>query len=100
MTAALKSKAKQNKTEKIHTSSELPPLKAHCLKSHRLFLAKGVMCYFTLSTEVNCTLKGAFFFGLFAFSRVAPAAHESSQATGPIRAVVAALHQSHSNAES
>ena len=38
-----------------------------------------------------------FFFYLFAFSRAAPIAHGGSQARGPIGAVAAGLHQSHSN---
>ena len=41
-----------------------------------------------------------FFFCLFAFSRAAPTAYGGSQARGPIRAVAAGLHQSHSNAGS
>ena len=41
-----------------------------------------------------------FFFHLFAFPRVAPAAYGGSQARGQIGAVAACLHQSHSNAGS
>ena len=41
-----------------------------------------------------------FFFGLIAFSRAAPAVYRGSQARGPIGAVAAGLHQSHSNAGS
>ena len=41
--------------------------------------------------------KSEFFFGLFAFSRATPAAYGGSQARGPIGAVAAGLHQSHSN---
>ena len=37
------------------------------------------------------------FFGLFVFSRAAPMLYGGSQAKGPIRAVPASLHQSHSN---
>ena len=40
------------------------------------------------------------FFCLFVFSRAAPAAYGGSQARGPIWAVAASLHQSHSNAAS
>ena len=40
---------------------------------------------------------GLLFFGLFAFSRAAPAAHGGSQARGLIGAVAASLCQSHSN---
>ena len=39
----------------------------------------------------------SFFFGLF---RPAPAAYGGSQATGPVRAIAASLHHSHSNAGS
>ena len=38
-----------------------------------------------------------YFFGLFAFSRAAPAAYGSSQARDRIGAVAARLRQSHSN---
>ena len=38
-----------------------------------------------------------FFFGLFAFSWAPPAAYGGSQARGPIGAVAAGLHHSHSN---
>ena len=38
-----------------------------------------------------------FFFGLFAFSRVAPAAYGGSQARSRIGAVATGLRQSHSN---
>ena len=41
-----------------------------------------------------------FFFLSFALSRAAPAVYEGSQARGPIGAVAASLHQSHSNAGS
>ena len=41
-----------------------------------------------------------FFLCLFAISRAAPKAYGGSQARGRIRAVVAILHQSHSNAGS
>ena len=41
-----------------------------------------------------------FSFGVFAFSRAAPAAYGGSQARGLIGAVAAGLHQSHSNAGS
>ena len=41
-----------------------------------------------------------FFFGLFAFSRAAPAAYGGSQARSLIGAVAAGLRQSHSNAGS
>ena len=41
-----------------------------------------------------------FFFGLFAFSRAAPLVYGGSQARGLIGAVVAGLHQSHSNTRS
>ena len=44
---------------KLHIGSVLPPLKAHCQRSYRLFLTKAVMCYFILGTEVNYTLKRA-----------------------------------------
>ena len=44
--------------------------------------------------------KKNFFFGLFAFSRAAPAAYGGSQARGRIGAVAAGLPQSHSNARS
>ena len=37
------------------------------------------------------------FICLFAISRAAPVAHGSSQARGPIGAVAAAVHHSHSN---
>ena len=40
------------------------------------------------------------FFGLFAFSRAAPAAYGDSQARGLIGAVATGLYQSHSNAGS
>ena len=40
------------------------------------------------------------FFGLFAFSRAAPAAYGGSQARGLIGAVAAGLGQSHSNTRS
>ena len=40
-----------------------------------------------------------FFFWSFAISWAAPAAYGGSQATGPIGAVAAGLHQSHSNME-
>ena len=41
-----------------------------------------------------------FLFGLFAFSRAAPAAYGGSQDRGPIGAVATSLHQSHSNTRS
>ena len=41
-----------------------------------------------------------FLFGLFAFSRAAPAAYRGSQARGPVGAVAAGPHQSHSSARS
>ena len=43
--------------------------------------------------------KSGFFF-FVCLLRAAPAAYGGSQARGPIRAVVASLHQSHSNARS
>ena len=45
-------------------------------------------------------MKFFLFFGLFAFSRAAPAAYGGSQARGPIGAIVTGLHHSHSNAGS
>ena len=39
-------------------------------------------------------------FCLFAFSRAAPTAYGGSQARGPIGAIAAGLHHSHSNARS
>ena len=41
-----------------------------------------------------------YFFIFFVFSRATPVAHGGSQARGLIRAIVAGLHQSHSNAGS
>ena len=41
-----------------------------------------------------------FFFWSFCLSRAAPAAYGGSQARGPIGAVAAGLHQSHSHARS
>ena len=41
-----------------------------------------------------------FFFCLFAISWIAPTAYGGSQARGPIGAVAASLHQSHSNSGS
>ena len=41
-----------------------------------------------------------FFFWLFAFPRAAPMAYGCSEARGPIGAVDASLHQSHSNSRS
>ena len=41
-----------------------------------------------------------FFFFLFAVSWAAPASYGGSQARGPVGAVAASLHQSHSNAGS
>jgi len=40
------------------------------------------------------------YFYLFVFSRAAPAAYGGSQLRGPIGAVAAGLHQSHSNSGS
>ena len=40
------------------------------------------------------------FFGLFVYFRASPTAYGGSQARGPIGAVAAGLHQSHSNAGS
>ena len=41
-----------------------------------------------------------FFFFIFCFFRAIPVAYGGSQARGPIRAVSASLHYSHSNARS
>ena len=41
--------------------------------------------------------RNLFFFGLFAFSRAAPAAYGGSQARGLLEAVATSLFQSHSN---
>ena len=43
-----------------------------------------------------CTKKKIHFFFVFCLSRAAPVAHGGSQARGPIGAVAAGLHQSHS----
>ena len=52
------------------------------------------------TSKLMDTMSGSFFFGLFAFSRAAPAAYGGSQARGPIRAVATGLHHSHSNSGS
>ena len=41
-----------------------------------------------------------FFFFAFLLFRAAPMAHEGSQARGPVGAIAASLHHSHSNAGS
>ena len=56
-------------------------------------------------TSLNQMIHDVFYFyffwgGLFAFSRATIAAYGGSQARGPIRAVAAGLHQSHSNSGS
>ena len=53
--------------------------------------------YFNLNYVQNDLVLLFFFFCLL---RAAPAAHGGSQARGPIGAVAAGLHHSHSNAES
>ena len=58
-----------------------------------------------INKTINCTgiLWNVFpnyyyyYYCLFVISRAAPAAYGGSQARGPVRAVAASLHQSHSN---
>ena len=54
----------------------------------------------TSSHNVQRTISFFFFFGLFAFSRAAPASYGGSQARGLSRAAATGLHQSHSNSGS
>ena len=61
-----------------------------CLPGKRKAAGSG------LASEKNRHL--FFFFGLFAFSRVASRAYGGSQARGPIGAATTSLHQSHSHA--
>ena len=53
-----------------------------------------------LSLSHNGNSPTYIFFGLFAFSKAAPMAYGGSQARGPVGAVAASLHHSHSNAGS
>ena len=54
-------------------------------------MLKLIDCHFTIVIFIY------FLFFCLAFSRAAPAAYGGSQARGPIGAVVAGLHHSHSN---
>ena len=55
---------------------------------------------FVVSVKVEQASQQSLFFGLFAFSRADPTAYGGSQARGPIGAIAAGLHHSHSHARS
>ena len=70
-------------------------------KSNASALKEGIAP--TFKDGVSGTLFYLFYFILsffFPFSRAAPTAHGDSQARGPVGAVAAGLHQSHSNTKS
>ena len=71
-----------------------------CLFQYALFLFLDWKFVSVKSSHVSGSLPHNVFFGLFAISWATPVAHRISQASGPIRAVAAGLHHSHSNAGS
>ena len=91
------SEPKLLKTPNSFGSRGIHPLEVTVLE---IKTKKNVSVYsLILKTQTHCNLI-FFFFGLFAFSRAAPAAYGGSQARGRMRAVATGLCHSHSNAGS
>ena len=74
----------------------IPSLEKHLLRHSAHFLIR--LGFFDAVQARTAFL--SFFLCLFAISWIAPTAYGGSQARGPIGAVAASLHQSHSNSGS
>ena len=78
----------------------IPSLEKHLLRHSAHFLIRlGFLMLYKQGQHFFLSLV-FFFFCLFAISWIAPTAYGGSQARGPIGAVAASLHQSHSNSGS